>query len=440
MSWKRMILRLGLIAMIVLSFYLSYLIWLNPSNKTGTNDLNTSQSSQAGSDKEASPRSLADVFLPLKLVSVSQNSAKETSSEVLIKKMVKTIESTKMTHPNVIEYPTLEAFNEKTQLKNGVELTLMNEMALSECINLFHLQLTLDQAIKEKDLKFDHAQIDYDSGTFRFLNSIKKTEVEATFEGNFDTIKTLLKDSEANWYTVVSDTSLISSQYLTNEPIKLKLYSYISSVQSYTIFRDSFFTNPSDAKSSDDSSDLMIVDQSEIMTVQTQDSLVEFRDTNVTDINDNLYKESYEYIRYLGTNYGNLRFMNRNGDAIDYRVFVEGYPVFSSNKEGLVATQFTKNRQSNLWSVRIDANMNTIQIPIPSDQTVELPASRQVLENLKNHGADLTKITAIVIGYKWNDIKDTGVVDLVPTWYINYDKQWKDHDSLVTELQESEGD
>lgn len=437
MRWKRMALRLGLIAMIVLSFYLSYLIWLNPSNKTG---LDTTQSGDTTTEKEVSSRSMADVFLPLKLVSVTKGNAQETSSEVVIKKVLKKIEETKMSNPKLMEYTTDAEFEANHQLTDGLELTLMNEMSLAECIELLNLRLTLNQSLTDKDLTFDHAQIDYKTATFRFLNSKKHYIVTVAFDGDFDKIKSLLAENEASWYSVVLDSSLISSQYVTNKPIELKLYSYISSVQSFTLFRDSFFTNPSDAKSSDDSSDLMIVDQSEIMTVQTQDSLVEFRDTNITNIDDNLYKASYQYIRYLGTNYGNLRFMNRNGNTIDYRVFVEGYPVFSTNKEGLVTTSFSKNRQSDSWSVSIDANMNTIQVPIPSDQTVQIPASQTVLEELKSQGADLTKLTAFVIGYKWNDIKDTGVVDLVPTWYVNYDKHWQESDTLLKQFEESEDD
>lgn len=442
MKWRRILLRLGLVTMILTSFYLSYLIWLNPSNKTpllptGSSELANKQTS---SKEEVNTKSQNDIFLPLKLVSVTNSVAQETSSEAIMKKVVKVLESGEMTQAEVIVYPTNDAFLEHSVLKNGIELSFMNEVLMNEAIDVMGLKLELPNQLQEKKLTYEHVQYDFDTNKIYFLDTVKHTKVVATFSLKPDKIHAILKEESIPWVHVIYNPSLLASQYITNEPVDMKLYSYISSVQPYTVFRDSFFKNPINARSTDDSSDLIITDRSEAMTVQKDNRFIEYRDSNLVGFHNNLYTKGYEYIRELGMNYGNLRFLDRNGETMNYRVFVEGYPVFSQNNEGLISMEFAENVQANSWSVRIGANMNTIQIPIPSDQTTKLPSSQEILMKLKNRGADLSKISSILIGYKWSDIQDTNVVDLVPTWYLNINHTWVDADSLLKKLSEGEGD
>lgn len=440
MKWQRIALRIALFLAIASSFYLSYLIWLNPTKPVVVDPM-TTDTVTATNATTKNFRSLTDVFLPLQLVTVKDEVANETTSEQVIKGLVKEVGSHEMQTPKYTVYENAEDFLEKTVIKDGFDFIFMNRISLNEAIDLFDLKLELEDQLSEKELMFDQLNYNAQTKTLHFLDVAKKSEVSAKIEVNETEIATILKQDKVTWQPVTYVPSLLMQQYLVDQPVQMQLYSYISTVQPYSLFRDSFFHTPQDATLSDDTNDLMLTDQSEMMTVQLDNRLVEYRDTDISGVHNNLYVKSYDYIRNLGMNYGNLRFLDRYENTLNYRIFVEGFPVFSANNDGLVSMQFTeKVADGDEWAVKIEASLNTIQIPIPSDKTIELPSSKTVLTDLEAQGLDLSRVSAIMIGYEWNDIKDTSVVDLNPTWYIKYDHEWKSQADLSEQMQQSEGE
>ena len=440
MKWQRMILRIALCLSIVTSFYLSYLIWLNPTKTVATTPI-ASETNTQGEMTTKNFRSLTDVFLPLQLVSVTDSQANETNSEQLIKSVLSEIGSSEMEQPKWTSYESADVFIEKTTIKNGFDFIFMNRISLNEAIDLFDLKLDLDAQLLDKELMFDQMSYNSETKTIHFVDAAKKSDLSANVTVDESEIATILKQEKVNWQRVTFTPELLLQHYLVDQPVQMKLYSYISTVQPYSVFRDSFFHRPQEATLSDDTNDLMLTDQSEVMTVQLDNRLVEYRDTDMTGIHDNLYVKSYDYIRNLGMNYGNLRFLDRYENTLNYRIFVEGFPVFSNQNDGLVSMQFTEKAQNqDEWSVKIAASLNTIQIPIPSDKLIELPSNKSVLLDLQAQGLDLSRVSAIMVGYEWSDIKDTNVVDLVPTWYIKYDHKWQSQDALSRQLQQSAGE
>ena len=78
-------------------------------------------------------------------------------------------------------------------------------------------------------------------------------------------------------------------------------------------------------------------------------------------------------------------------------------------------------------------------MPIPSDEEVELPNTENVIQNLVDKGADKGKIQSIIVGYTWQNIKETNrVVDLLPEWYVKYQEQWYSVSELLVRLPGSE--
>lgn len=440
MKWQRLILRLALCISIATSFYLSYLIWLNPT-KAVAELPQTSEITTQGEMTTKNFRSLTDVFLPLQLVWINDAQANETNSEQIIKTLLSEVGGNEMQQPKLVTYEVPNEFIEKTSVKNGFDFVFMNRISLNEAIDLFDLKLDLEPQQVEKDLMFDQMRYNSETKTLHFIDASKKSELIVKVNVNETEVQTILKQDKVAWQAVEFTPDLLLQHYLVDQPVEMKLYSYISTVQPYSIFRDSFFHSPQEASLSDDTNDLMLTDQSEMMTVQLDNRLVEYRDTDITGVHDNLYVKSYDYIRNLGMNYGNLRFLDRFENTLNYRIFVEGFPVFSNNNDGLISMQFTEKAQDgDEWAVKIAASLNTIQIPIPSDKTIQLPSNKSVLLDLQAQGLDLSRVSAIMIGYEWNDIKDTNVVDLIPTWYIKYDHTWQSQQALSNQLQQSAGE
>ena len=83
-------------------------------------------------------------------------------------------------------------------------------------------------------------------------------------------------------------------------------------------------------------------------------------------------------------------------------------------------------------TVFVRTNQETIQVPIPSEETVTLIPTEQLIENLTLAGVDLSLIDDIQIAYEWQTNAETKqVVDLVPIWYVKYEEIWYPAATLI---------
>ncbi|MDO4455951.1 MAG: two-component system activity regulator YycH, partial [Ligilactobacillus agilis] len=82
---------------------------------------------------------------------------------------------------------------------------------------------------------------------------------------------------------------------------------------------------------------------------------------------------------------------------------------------------------------RLDFSLYTLQIPVPSaGGALTLPNTRWVISQLLSRGYDQAKIGDIKVGYSWNQNQTSNqVVDLKPTYFVKYDNQWSDYQSLL---------
>ena len=232
---------------------------------------------------------------------------------------------------------------------------------------------------------------------------------------------------------------MVSGQVYSKDPIKLQLYSYISTDQPYTLFRDAFFLNTRDIKVNDDTNDALVLSnhQGDMLSISLNDQMVHFRANQVDFHNQNMYRVSADYVSRLGTNLGQLRFFQREDKKIIYRAFVEGYPLFRKDDNGKIVVSFSDLGQENTRNMEISGNLTTLQVPIPSDKTKTLPGALTICEKLQSLG--IKALPEMTIGYLWEEIQDTGVVDLTPTWFAYYQNQWLPYDELVRILSNGKG-
>ena len=63
----------------------------------------------------------------------------------------------------------------------------------------------------------------------------------------------------------------------------------------------------------------------------------------------------------------------------------------------------------------------------------------EVVQKLEQAGGEIDQIKMFLIGYKWENIQDTGVVDLIPQWYLKYGETWYTYDKLYEKIVEEKG-
>lgn len=424
--------RYGLILMIGLSFYLTYLIWLSPVNRETAGTSHSKETTQ----EEVLAKSAADVFLPVRLTRIVKEEWQETNTENFIRKFQKQISGLHFSNVKLQKYESQEAFKNESRFSTGYELAYITPYSLNDYVETFHLNLTLNKSLDKEMLRFLKIQIDDKKQQIRFINPDTLKIVTADILSPLEGFQTLITDVDATWFSVVPDEELLENQYFTDEPIRLKMYSYILSTRPYTTFRDSFFTRPEEVRSNSSSADLYLYDGLETMTIRENQQQVNFQGQLRSTKSFDIFSESYDYIKRLGTSYGSLKYFDQSSNQINYRIFVEGFPVFSRTGEARILLQFLENNQPRQKTVVITGNLTTIQVPIPSEQEIQLPASRDVLIDLIDSGIKKEDLKGIMMGYEWKSLGDSGVVDLYPQWYVHYANQWYSLAELNQELEE----
>lgn len=428
------VMRLGLILMIALSFYFSYMIWLNPTgNSSVSDDPDTTVNPSVQTYKQKS-----DLFLPLYLTWQDDDAIKETNSETLIREIQGEIDQGTISDLVVKTYDDEADFTKAVTLSQGISLNYYTSFYLNDYAETFEMDISFQNKEDGSDLPFTRIHFDLDSDAIQFIDLDKMRIIEGTIDWDKSEVKSLLADNPREWTAMQQDEIQDSNQFYTQDTIKLKKYSYYSSTQSQSLFREAFFNYPKDVKINDDSVDTYYYEGGQNMTVMQDQQLVKFETTIAESEEADLAMLSADYITRLGNNFGTIRYFDQLDKHLEYRVFVEGYPVFSSGSQGVINVAFSDSGQTGSREMSISASLNAIQVPIPSDTEVELPSSMTVKENLLAAGAENDQLAQIIVGYQWGEIKDAPLVNLTPAWYINYDAQWISYDSLLDKLAEKE--
>lgn len=417
-------LKIGTIAMVLLSLFLSWKIWTNPANR-GIQD-RTDKVKAVVQKKD-----MTDVYMPTKLFYHHGNGEHflYTNKESTMTSLHEKIVSLEFGSSRTMDKEQVDHVTSQSNLFN---LVYPSPIPASLFITMNNLSAKLPQ--DSKNLMFSWLVVSLDDNKLYFVDYHHKTGVEVDVKGNMASITSIL-DADSNNYVnafLPTDELNVAGIYYLADSAKLKTYSYIIATQSFTTFSRGFFNQPNDLFSNEGDNLSLSNSEGESLTIDSKTGEVNYfgklKEDFSNDVN-RLYYETFQYVEDMGTSLGNLRYFSDSGNEVVYRNYVEGFPVFGENMKGSMATTIQNK------NVFIKANQDTLQIPLPSDDSVTLVPTQELVDSLKEHGADMSKITDIQIGYKWEQNKETQqAIDLVPSWYIKYDEMWMTQDKLEETL------
>lgn len=413
---KERLIRYALIVMIGLSFFLSWKIWTQSGNKSLQN-MNTSATPLAV--KEAK-----DIFVPVQLVyHESPDNAALSNRSGLIDRMNRLLFQLKLGRVTAHRDLSDDRYFALQQVAPSVELIFSDAISLEYYLDINEEKLKGDAI---DNVTVNRLVFDPEASVLYFMDDRNKTIYEASASGlNEETYQDLLSEGRNHFKKVTMDGTLTPHLYLYDEPVTLKKYSYILETQSYTMFSNALFKNTedvfaNDAQKDDKNINLMNA-EGQKLNIQYETGEVRFND-RYSPANPNaleMANTSYQAIKRIANNMGIVRyFANQNGTIV-YRNFVEGYPIFSDQNKGRIEVSFFEGLLS------IVTNQETILVPIPADETVTLPQTSDVLNELLMAGVKKEDIQGLQIGYTWHTNRETRqVVDLEPEWYVNYRGVW----------------
>lgn len=424
--------RLGLVTLIALSFYLSYLIWLSPER-------NDESQEQEMSQKITDIRPKEELFLPTRVAYHNGKEISTSNSPAILLSLHHFLKNQEIRRLQIYTYEDEEALLKNLSKENYVSFDYLSKMKLNEYLSVYQLQISNSDKQRLKNSYFDEIRLNFGQKQLSFINHDDQQVFKFHLQMDLTQIENYLKKHQKQFQLHEGEFKMVSGQVYSKDPIKLQLYSYISTDQPYTLFRDAFFLNTRDIKVNDDTNDALVLSnhQGDILSISLNDQMVNFRANQVDFHNQNMYSVSADYVSRLGTNLGQLRFFQREDKKIIYRAFVEGYPLFRKDDNGKIVVSFSDLGQGNTRNMEISGNLTTLQVPIPSDKTKTLPGALTICEKLQSLG--IKALPEMTIGYLWEEIQDTGVVDLTPTWFAYYQNQWLPYDELVQILSNGKG-
>ncbi|WP_313629961.1 two-component system activity regulator YycH [Enterococcus devriesei] len=421
MKLSEKIIRVALLLLILISLALTYAIWLSPTAKIA--EVNTSKQAVKNDQNYAKA---TDAFLPIRGIWDLADGKYQTSSEnLLATTQARLTESTFGQLQQVAEGE--EEIQSYYSLDHGIELNYEGGFSLTEYVKVFDMPISL-KALKDADsISFSKIQIDFSKKKILFLNYHKNIVYEASISADFSSLETIYQKNQNRYLAMTEENSLIPRLLRTKEQVRLKKYSYILTTQSYSLFRNAFFQNPDQAKGEEEESGARsFVSGHEEIMMDEQKRLVTFTGELPEDLEDeSVYSQTFNYVSRLGTAVGNLRYFDHQDGKINYRIFVEGYPIFSQSSKGKMSVTIDPSNTATVPQVKIETSMDTVQVPIPSDEEVELPSTLEIETNLAAAGIDLSKIKSFIIGYTWQDIDGVNkLVALTPEWFVKYEDTW----------------
>ncbi|GCF95249.1 hypothetical protein NRIC_31400 [Enterococcus florum] len=415
------LLRVALGFLILLSLFFTYSIWVSPAGNVSSLD-----SGKNVVQSEQNYAKATDAFLPIRGIWNIDGDHFQTNSENLL--------ATAQARLTEGTYGELElvADNEEKMipyylLSHGVELNYEGPFSLAEYVKVFDMPLNLEHLKDSQQILFNKIQIDFGDQKIRFLNFRKHLVYQADLSLDFKQIGQLYAENPQRFLPMTTDQQLIPRLLQTKEVVRLKKYSYILTTQTYSLFRNAFFQDPEQARGEEeDNGARSFISGQEEMVMDEEKRTVTFNGKLADDLqNQSLYNQSFSYVSRLGTAVGNLRYFDRQNNQINYRIFVEGYPIFSQSSKGKMTVSIEEDQGNSNNKVQISTSMDTVQVPIPSEEEVELPSSAVMEGNLQAVGIDLSLLQSYIIGYTWQDVDGVNkVVALTPEWYVKYNDQW----------------
>ncbi|MGO2082925.1 YycH family regulatory protein [Vagococcus sp.] len=413
--------KISLITMILLSLFLSWKIWTKPTSRSA--DETPKKTTEVVQKKE-----MKDVYAPTKLFyHKDKEEILYTNRESIISSVQKKIDKMEYKNAHLLSRKAKTDFLENEEY---IDMTLPYELPLSFYLTINNIK-TDDLPEQVKPLSINRVILSFSHNKIYFSNRTQTDILELDALDNLSSVKEIVTQSDIDYFKVTHHPENVTNVYYMEEETELQIYSYIVATQSFTTFSRSFFNQSNDLFSNEGTDNNVNLSNSEgeSLVVQSKTGEVNYYG-KLKAKKENIYEESFQYIENLGNALGTLRFFNEIDSDIVYRNYVEGFPVFGDHSKGQVSITI-RNSQN----VQLKTNQESIQIPIPSNETKILPPTQKVLDELTVLGMDNTEVQDIQIGYEWQaNVETKQVVDLIPRWYLKYKEKWISFEDLKDQL------
>lgn len=421
-------LSIGLLTVaILISLFLSSLVWIKPYRYEHTSEARVTKTSTT------SLQSLADVYLPLTavktgaereqylLVGQPQNVAL-TAKETLSKRTLKS--GRQVSHGNLSQYRNYLRQPKSLLLSypSAVTITSFNtsfgqHLATDQLRLVDHLVLPLDGSNKVYLLR-DQGEVVYRYTLSKALSS----RLTAALKGG---------------KKIPVDFKQINNRILMTFPHSFKLATYAAKVGSLnveTVAQKLMNATKNSSLATRQEGNQLIYhngDDRRLVYDQQKGTLTFENYLKQAWTGSSQASDRHFYRRLSQTNFPQegvyFDAANRRQQQETYRTYVEGFAVFNDNNYGTVRIKESKSGVESMAFSRY-----YLQNPMPTSKgSVRLQSSTVVFNDLQAAGK-LKGVRGLRVGYRWKKTTH-GTVTLTPAYYVKYAGEWVAVSDLIKE-------
>ncbi|WP_165815232.1 YycH family regulatory protein [Levilactobacillus bambusae] len=417
---------------VIISIILSGLIWTNPAHLERNH-----QSSGTSTSTNLNSRPMQDIYLPTQAVYTTEAGHAEQLSNRKVNLMSEIRSQIQgwQDHTTVKESQvSRRTYMAYLKQKDSLTLSYPSAVTVKTLNKVFKFNVRLAPNTEVNRIMIPQTEPDTfyflsDSGYHVYRIQIKRSNPEAlTMLLKGDLVRLPVR---WDWLNNQAMTYYTSS-------VKMASYSYLMNHQSADYFVNRLMNSGENTninvKRNKDS--VTYSDGStRNLTIVNRDNTAIFEDygtmKSLTTYTDRL-QYGYQSLVSTGVPMENVRFFDYNarGKKLTYRSYVEGFPIFNQTNYGAVQISALSGNVH-----RFNFSLYSLQVPVPADEADKTLASTDtVLNRLTAAGLDKAKINGLQLGYKWSESSSSDkVVNLAPTWYINYDGRWETYQDLMGE-------
>lgn len=416
----RLILRISLIFMVLLSIVLSAIIW-----GSDTRFSRIEQTSSRTTNKDLGQKSLRDMYVPTQVFYYRNNKM----YQVYDGKNNLPLEFTKITESltrNRVSLVSTKAQNYRKMLnkRDYMQLTYPDQITMP---------LFLTGLSKKDSREFNRFFVPTKNSHYLYLGNDNNNYLYRINVNNLSFAKLYKHVKQANTKIEVSLSKFKDgySVICENSP-QMQVYSYLTYQESDSYFVYRLLGSGSPAQRNTGNTVIYSNGsyQRLIAAKKTHNyEFVDYQQNKVPKLMTSRLMESLYYVRRIGLSEPDLRFFDADKDIFMYQNFVEEYPIFLPGRYNARAqVKFASN------GMTINFNSLDLQIPVPTTNSKKtLEPTNKAIQRLEQAGYKKADIEKILIGYtiqETNDKKDN-LVDLQPTYYVKINNAWQSLDDWL---------
>lgn len=438
MKIKNQLLHIGLFIAVIVSLVFSAIIWIDPVTFHRNTTQTTTTNESGNTADETLNSDLADVYLPTGIV-VTQNKQQfelTSSQENLISEMAKDLRKIQIEKISSHDDKNFNAYRKSPESNNNLIFSYSNPVSLgifkgmivhSKTANHYENQRFCYIVLPDNN----HSEID-------LLNDVNDRVYRLTLSKPIS--KKVYRCGMSNHLqrTPIQYQELSKGHFIKEYPngVTVPRYSYLINKENPSLFVTRLLGESSSnsigtkeqggvTTYTTDNGQRLIIDNKNGTVSYTHDGRYQHRKMNFNDV----LKNGFFNLSRLGVSLNDVRFQeyDEHEHQLTYRSYINGYPIISPNFDGTYKVGIQPN-----GSIEDRFSVNDLQVPLPNNnEKVNLPPTAQLIQTLKDNHYNLDKVKTIIVGYQWApNAGSSMVVDLTPTYFIQYNGNWVNYQVL----------